>query len=65
MLDIWIGKVVAYTTCPGRGLTGMSGHAGTVACLYTGKYAQHGPGYPAVGSIGRDSVGDDFSVDCY
>ena len=23
---------MAYTTCPGRGLTGMSDHAGTVAC---------------------------------
>ena len=52
MLDIWIGKVVAYTTCPGRGLTGMSDHAGTVACLYTSKYAQQGPRHLAVGSIG-------------
>ena len=31
-------------TCPSRGPTGMRDHAGTVACLYTSKYARHGPG---------------------
>ena len=31
-------------TCPGCGPTGMRDHAGTEACLYTSKYARHGPG---------------------
>ena len=32
-------NVVAYTTCPGRGSTGLSDQAGTVASLYASKCA--------------------------